>query len=249
VGRPRLPAESAPRRADAELLALVHSRANDVRGRRQRLRFAGVGAAAVLTLMAGIGAAAADTGNSVSRRLERAADTPPAAVATTLVTTTTTEAATTTTVAIAAPAVAPPAAPTTPTTASPVSRVTATASTSAPNSRPTVRALLTDVSSAHHDPGRIYVSAEGDVTGGYISRMILRWGDGSPPRIVDYQPSSCHTPGGAQPHGTQVTDDNHTYAAPGSYTVSLTVVATTCDGAASQTDAIAIPVTSSAGAT
>lgn len=219
----------------------MHARANDVRGRRQRVRLAGVGVAAVLTLMAGIGAAAADTSNSGPRRLERAAGAPPAAVSTTLETTTTTEAATTTTVAIAAPAVAPPAAPTTPTTASPVSRVTATASTSAPNIRPTVRALLTDVSSAHHDPGRIYVSAEGDATGGYVSRMILRWGDGSPPRIVDYPPSSCHT--SAQPHGTQVADDNHTYAAPGSYTVSLTVVATTCDGAASQTDAIAIPVT------
>jgi hypothetical protein len=72
--------------------------------------------------------------------------------------------------------------------------------------------------------------------------MTLTWGDGSAARTFDYPSSSCQAPGGAQPHDVQVADDNHAYPAPASYTVQLTVVATTCDGAASQTEQTAIRV-------
>jgi hypothetical protein len=226
------------------LLALVHARADGVRQRRQRFRFLGLGTAAVVTLMAGITAAAADSGTSVSRPLARAAEAPADAAVMAPETTTTIEATTTTTIGSPVPVVAAVPTTTTPTTtAPPVVRASAPASTSAPHVRPTVRAFLTETSRNHHDPGRIYVSAQGDATGGYVSSMILKWGDGSPARIFSYPSSSCQAPGGGQPHDIQVADDNHAYPAPASYTVQLTVVATTCDGAATQTEQTAIRVT------
>ena len=236
-------ADPTPRRGDAELLALVHARADGVRQRRQRSRFLGLGTAAVVTLIAGIGAAA-DSGTPVSRPIERAAEAPAEAAVTAPETTTTAEVTTTTTIATTTTLAAATTAPTTTPTAPAATRASVT---TAPPIRhtppPTVQAFVTEVSPSNHNTGRVYVSAKGDATGGYVSRMTLTWGDGSAPRTFDYPSSSCQAPGGAQPHDVQVADDNHAYPAPASYTVRLLVTATTCDGSASGTAGSAVTVT------
>jgi len=99
------------------------------------------------------------------------------------------------------------------------------------------------VSPPNRDPGRIYISARGQATSGYVRRLILTWGDGSEARIFNYPSSSCQAPGGSHTNDVEVADDNHVYSAPSAYTMRLTVLATSCDGTANDTAVAAVQVT------
>gem|GEM_PF-4563011 len=80
----------------------------------------------------------------------------------------------------------------------------------------------------------MYVSAQGEATNGYVSKMTLSWGDGSVPRTFQYVATSCQDPTPNHATDVEAANDNHRYAQTGTYTVELIVTATSCDGATSQ---------------
>lgn len=184
----------------------------------------------MVTLLVGVGAAAAGTGKTSTHHTAA-----PPQVSTTVTTapetTTTPEPSTTTTAATPGTAPAPIAPVPTSTVASP--RGPSPAATR--GGAPVPRALLTEAWPPARDPRRVYVSAQGAATNGYVSRLILTWGDASVARTFNYPASSCQTPGGVPTDDAQVADDNHGYPASGTYTVRLVVTASSCDGTKSQT--------------
>jgi hypothetical protein len=226
-----LPADPRPRRSDEELLAVVQARADAVYERRQ---FGGIGAAAVVTLILALVVAVGGNGD-VSHRTVRAVAEASTTTTTSVEDTTTTE-ATTTTVTPTTAITAPSSAPTTTTTRQTVPRSVVAAAAQTPHSGPpSAQALVVEVFPPSRDPGRVYVSARGDARNGYVSRMTLTWGDGSPARTFVFPASSCQDPGAQPADDVPVSDDNHAYPSPGTYVVHLLVTATGCDGSASDT--------------
>jgi hypothetical protein len=226
-----LPADPRPRRSDEELLAVVQARADAVYERRQ---FGGIGAAAVVTLVLALVVAIGGNGD-VSHRTVRAVAEASTTTTTSVEDTTTTE-ATTTTVTPTTAITAPSSAPTTTTTRQTVPRSVVAAAAQTPHSGPpSAQALVVEVFPPSRDPGRVYVSARGDARNGYVSRMTLTWGDGSPARTFVFPASSCQDPGAQPADDVPVSDDNHAYPSPGTYVVHLLVTATGCDGSASDT--------------
>jgi hypothetical protein len=227
-----LPADPRPRRSDEELLAVVQARADAVYERRQ---FGGIGAAAVVTLILALVVAVGGNGD-VSHRTVRAVAEASTTTTTSVEDTTTTEATTTTTVTPTTAITAPSSAPTTTTTRQTVPRSVVAAAAQTPHSGPpSAQALVVEVFPPSRDPGRVYVSARGDARNGYVSRMTLTWGDGSPARTFVFPASSCQDPGAQPADDVPVSDDNHAYPSPGTYVVHLLVTATSCDGSASDT--------------
>jgi hypothetical protein len=79
------------------------------------------------------------------------------------------------------------------------------------------------------------VSARGRDDDGYVSRITVDWGDGSPVTNFDYPLSSCKDPGSTWPQSSQAADANHGYASNGKYTVHVIVTSVGCDGKDAQT--------------
>ena len=66
---------------------------------------------------------------------------------------------------------------------------------------------------------------------GYIESARIDWGDGGPVSEVHFPLAECQDPGDRFPSNERsATLPDHTYEAPGTYTVTLTVVSTGCDG-------------------
>lgn len=67
---------------------------------------------------------------------------------------------------------------------------------------------------------------------GYVESAVIDWGDGSAPSEVHFPLAECQDPGGNRyPNNSrQLSVPEHTYAGTGTYTVTLTVVSTGCDG-------------------
>lgn len=227
-----MPADASPRRSDDELLATVHRRIATVRAARARRTFVALGAATAVTLLTATGVAVAGNGGE-----KHSAD-----VSSVAATTTSTEPTTTT--SLPEETMITEVTSTT-TTVAPVS---ATATTTKPTVVPatprttisrsgsvTPSALVVEVWPPNRNTARVYVSARGGATNGYVTHMTLTWGDGSPPHNFDYAPATCQDPSTAHPNDVQVADDNHGYATTGSYTVQLVVQAVRCDGQGGQT--------------
>jgi hypothetical protein len=207
-----------------------------VRAARARRTFLALGAATAVTLLTATGVAVAGNGGEkhsadVSSVASTTTSTEPTANSFLPGDTPTTTEITTTTTTTVAPAAAPattikPASAPAPTT--PRTTISRSGSVS-PN------ALVFEVWPPNRNTARVYVSARGGATNGYVTHMTLNWGDGSPPHNFDYAPATCQDPSTAHPNDVQVADDNHGYATTGTYTVQLVVQAVRCDGQGAQT--------------
>lgn len=228
-----MPADFAPRRSDDELLAVVYGK---IAARRQRREFVGVGVGALAMFILATGVAVAGNGGT-TKHVTTVAEAPSTTTSTTAETTTTSIAADASTTTPAAPpttAVPVSAAPTTTTAHTPTQVVAAGPSPVHAGGPVTARALLAQAWPPNRDQTRVYVSAQGEATGGYVSRMTLSWGDGTAPRTFQYTATSCQDPTPSRPTDVEAANDNHGYMQAGTYTVDLTVTATSCDGATSQ---------------
>jgi hypothetical protein len=228
-----LPADYTPRRSDDELLAVVYGK---IAARRQHREFFGVGVGALAMFILATGVAVAGNGGS-TKHTTTVADAPSTTTSTAPETTTTSIVAdTTTTTAAAPPSTAVPvsAAPTTITAHVPSQVVAAGPSPAHASAPVTARALLAQAWPPSRDQTRVYVSAQGEATGGYVSRMTLSWGDGTAPRTFQYTATACQDPTPSRATDVEAANDNHRYAQAGTYTVELIVTATSCDGSTSQ---------------
>jgi hypothetical protein len=77
---------------------------------------------------------------------------------------------------------------------------------------------------------------------GYLRWFVVDWGDGTTDQVDSEDPSACPADAGGWPRGEEVQlgPQRHTYVVPGSYTVSVTVYSTGCDGSEEQ---VSEPVT------
>jgi hypothetical protein len=240
-----LPADATPTRSDEELLATVQRRVASVRAVRARRTLVALGAATALTFLLASGVAVAGNDGDANHSVRAAGE---VATSTTMAeeTTTSTEVTTTT-------EAAPVAAPTTTSSvvsSTPTTRAPARTQPTAPKTSGTIPrsgsvspgALVAEVWPPNRDTARVYVSARGGATNGYVSRMSITWGDGSPAWSVDYPPTSCQDPSTAHPNDVQVANTDHRYATTGSYTVQLVVTALRCDGQQSESATASITV-------
>ncbi|MBV9412497.1 MAG: hypothetical protein JO148_12930 [Acidimicrobiia bacterium] len=89
------------------------------------------------------------------------------------------------------------------------------------------------------------IVADGTDTDGYVRRIVIDWGDGSPRATQDFPLSDCVDDGRSWPsvrqppnmQGRQQFQEatfNHAYARPGHYTITGTVTSTGCTGADAQ---------------
>lgn len=71
---------------------------------------------------------------------------------------------------------------------------------------------------------------------GYVSSLVIDWGDGSNPTTVNADMSQCHDPETTWPASDGLTtgDQTHQYAAAGTYAVTLTVRSVGCGGGDAQ---------------
>ena len=234
-----LPADASPRRSDDELLATVHQRVATIRATRARRTFLALGVATAATLLVATGVAVAGNGGEKqTAKVSSVASTTTSTQATTTTSlpdeTTTTEVTSTTTT------VGPVSAP--PTTTKPVVSQATPRTTISRSGTVAPNALLVEVWPPNRNTARVYVSARGGATNGYVTHMTLTWGDTSPPLTFDYAPATCQDPNTAHPNDVQVADANHGYATTGTYTVQLVVQATRCDGREGQAATSSITV-------
>jgi hypothetical protein len=108
-------------------------------------------------------------------------------------------------------------------------------------SRPVV-ALDTTLRPPGHEADLRWLSVVGTARDGdgWLRPLELDWGDGSPPQVFPEWPRdlACQPTLSGWPLPTQLTMATgsaiHEYAAPGTYTVTLTAVSTACDGSERQ---------------
>jgi hypothetical protein len=92
-----------------------------------------------------------------------------------------------------------------------------------------------------YEPRVITLSAEAQDDDGYIARLIVDWGDGSP-QATYTNPRPCQTTAGGWPAGTYtilplwmgVGTITHRYPDDGPYRVTVTAVSSACDGSGEQ---------------
>lgn len=94
-------------------------------------------------------------------------------------------------------------------------------------------------------PGTLQVWAKGTDEDGYITRIVIDFGDGSPAVIRPGESNACRPTPSAWPAAstgfTVAPFPTHHYNAPGTYTVTATVVSAGCDGAEEQSVTVSMP--------
>ena len=97
------------------------------------------------------------------------------------------------------------------------------------------------------NPAYTYVYAGGSDDDGWISRIVIHWGDGSE-NAYPFSTSGCTNASGTDhpAKNTQTTSvpGGHQYASAGSHTITATVTSVACDGTHAQTDTASLTVTS-----
>jgi hypothetical protein len=103
--------------------------------------------------------------------------------------------------------------------------VTTTTQRSRSQNGPLLPTLLADATSSTDDPVLNLRLSAGDKDG-YITRIVVNWGDQSTWTVIDYPLSSC-----VEPLNSLVSPSaTHTYTTANSYTVSVTVTSVNCVG-------------------
>ncbi len=97
------------------------------------------------------------------------------------------------------------------------------------------------------NPAYVYITAGGADTDGWISRIVVHWGDGAE-SAYPYSTSGCTDADGTNhPVSNQQSSSvpgGHHYATAGQYTVTVTVTSVACDGTHAQTGQTTMTVTS-----
>jgi hypothetical protein len=97
------------------------------------------------------------------------------------------------------------------------------------------------------NPAYVYITAAGADSDGWISRIVVHWGDGAE-SAYPYSTSGCTDADGTNhPVSNQQSSSvpgGHHYASPGQYTVTVTVTSVACDGTHAQTGSTTMAVTS-----
>jgi hypothetical protein len=110
---------------------------------------------------------------------------------------------------------------------------------------PTIEALEARAPNEPVEPGFVKVWAKSRDEDGYISRFLIDFGDGSPSETRPGDPLGCRPTRSGWPAPStawlQEPYPSHRYAAPGNYTITVTVVSTGCDGTEEQTARATIP--------
>jgi hypothetical protein len=86
----------------------------------------------------------------------------------------------------------------------------------------------------------VYITAGGSDADGWISRIVVHWGDGAE-SAFPYSTSGCTNGPSSQ---TSSVPGGHHYASAGSYTVTVTVTSVACDGTQAQTGSTSMSVQS-----
>ena len=85
------------------------------------------------------------------------------------------------------------------------------------------------------DPSLVYLTATAIDADGFVSRLVVDWGDGSAPSVLDFPLSDCHDPISTFPTSNVGETLTHDYATSGSHTVTITGTSSGCNGGDIQT--------------
>ncbi|HVF18628.1 MAG TPA: hypothetical protein VNA14_00090 [Mycobacteriales bacterium] len=88
----------------------------------------------------------------------------------------------------------------------------------------------------------VAVQVGGADSDGYVTRMVLDWGDGTDPSVLTFPLSECRPTESGYPSSRRAAVLRHVYANEGTYGATLVVVSTACDGSAEQTGRTSIRV-------
>ncbi|HVE63309.1 MAG TPA: PKD domain-containing protein [Mycobacteriales bacterium] len=90
----------------------------------------------------------------------------------------------------------------------------------------------------------VEVRVGGADSDGYITKLVLDWGDGTEPTVVAYPLSECRVTDSGYPSSRRTEMLRHSYARDGRYEARLQVVSTGCDGRTEQSGRTATRVLS-----
>lgn len=83
-------------------------------------------------------------------------------------------------------------------------------------------------------PDFVAVRVSGGDSDGYVTRMVLDWGDGTEPTTLRFPLDDCRRGDDGYPSSRRGETLRHVYAEDGVYTATLLVVSTGCDGTSEQ---------------
>jgi hypothetical protein len=92
------------------------------------------------------------------------------------------------------------------------------------------------------DPSQAYVGFAGSDGDGYVSRLTLDWGDGSPLYVIDYPPSACESGDTYWPGSKKSEGASHQYTASGSHSITVKAISAGCEGADATTATATVTV-------
>ena len=94
-------------------------------------------------------------------------------------------------------------------------------------------------------PGALEVHVDGTDEDGFVTRIVIDWGDGSPPVVLPGDPLGCRPTASGWPASsrgwTLAPYPSHQYAARGSYTITAAVISAGCDGTGEQATHASMP--------
>lgn len=99
---------------------------------------------------------------------------------------------------------------------------------------PTVATTQPPADSTHNDPSTAYIDIDATDLDGYISSVVVDWGDGTSPTVKTTSLAECIEEATHFPVSSRVVEATHRYLTGGTHSISVIASSVGCDGASRQ---------------